>query len=166
MFIVVNGFIPKDNDILGNEGRCVKVSCVPVGNYVAATKNSYRRVYNDDGSYGYPKISENIERKKGEMYWNNKTLCSTRAVKKKQYSLITAYEENIFPQMEEIVRKESCGGLYEVAFLSKRIVLVAICHRNILNSKMKNSINVVGCEETKARGRLYSMSMIIFISGS
>ena len=57
MFIVVNGFIPKDNDILGNGGRCVKVSCVPVGNYVAATKNSYKRVYNDDGSYGYPKIS-------------------------------------------------------------------------------------------------------------
>ena len=38
MFIVVNGFIPKYNDLLGNGGRCVKVSCIPVGNYEAARK--------------------------------------------------------------------------------------------------------------------------------
>ena len=30
MFIVVNGFLPKDNNILGNGGRCIKVSFVPV----------------------------------------------------------------------------------------------------------------------------------------
>ena len=60
MFVVINGFIPKDNDLLGNGGRSVKVSCIPVGSYEPASKNSYKRVYDDDGTYEYPEIEENI----------------------------------------------------------------------------------------------------------
>ena len=65
MFIVVNGFIPHDNNLLGNEGRSVKVSCIPIGDYVQEKRDSYKRVYNDEGNLTYPQISENIERQKG-----------------------------------------------------------------------------------------------------
>ena len=64
MFIVVNVFVPKDNDLLGNGGRCIKVSCVPVGDYEKAKRNSYKRVYDDEEHYTYPHIPENMELKK------------------------------------------------------------------------------------------------------
>ena len=64
MFIVINGFIPKDNNLLGNGGRSVKVSCIPVGKYEPASKNSYKRVYDDFGNFTYPSIEENILKKK------------------------------------------------------------------------------------------------------
>ena len=64
MFIVVNGFIPHENDLLGNGGRSVKVSCILVGDYVKAKQNSYKRVTDDQGNFTYPQIPENIIRKK------------------------------------------------------------------------------------------------------
>ena len=166
MFIVINGFIPKDNDLLGNGGRSVKVSCVPVGNYEAATKNSYKRVYNDDRSYGYPRIAENIERKKGEVYWKNKTLCSTRAVKRNNTLLSQLMRKRFFLKWKKLQEKKVVEVYMMCFFSSKRIVLVVTCQRNTLNSKMMNSINVIGCEETKALNRRYLMSMTIFISGN
>ena len=38
---------------------------------------------------------------------------------KKQFSLIDAYKEKIIPRMEEIARKESCGGLFDVVFFEQ-----------------------------------------------
>ena len=40
MFIVVNGFVPHNNNLLGEGGRSIKVSCIPVGDYVKAYKDS------------------------------------------------------------------------------------------------------------------------------
>ena len=31
MFIVVNGFVPKENNLLVNGGICIKISCIPIG---------------------------------------------------------------------------------------------------------------------------------------
>ena len=90
MFIVVNGFIPKDNDFLGNGGKSVKISCVPIGDIKKAKRDPYKRVYDDSGDFTYPHIRENLERRKGEMYWTNKTLCETLHVKTTQFSLIHA----------------------------------------------------------------------------
>ena len=109
MFIVVNGFIPKENNLLGNGGRCIKVACVPVGDYEAAKRDSYSRVTDESGKFTYPKIAENIERRKGEKYWTNKTLCGIINVSNKQYSLIQAYNDHIILNMEEISRRESEG---------------------------------------------------------
>ena len=92
MFVVINGFIPTDNDILGNGGRSIKVSCVPVGDYEVAKRDSYKRVYDEDGNFSYPHIPENLERRKGNLYWTNKTLCGTRNASEGQFSLINAYE--------------------------------------------------------------------------
>ena len=119
MFIVVNGFIPNDNNLLGRGGRSVKVSCIPVGNYEPAKRDSYKRVYDDNGGFSYPQIPENIERRKGELYWKNKTLCGVDQVKEGQFSLIHAYRDTIIPQMEEIARRESQGGIFDVRFIEQ-----------------------------------------------
>ena len=116
IFVVINGFIPEDNDIMGNGGRSIKVSCVPVGDYEEAKRDSYKRVYDDEGGFTYPHIHQNIERQKGKLYWNNKTLCGTTDISDGQFSLITAYKNTIIPQMEEIARKRSNGGMYDVFF--------------------------------------------------
>ena len=101
MFIVVNGFVPTDNDLLGNGGRSIKLSCVPVGDYEQAKRDSYRRVYDDEGRFTYPQIAENHERTKGEYYWKNKTLCGTHEPNDDQFSLIRGYKDFIIPEMEK-----------------------------------------------------------------
>ena len=40
MFIVLNSFIPKDNDLLGNGGRSVKISCIPIRGMEKAKRDS------------------------------------------------------------------------------------------------------------------------------
>ena len=64
MFIVVNGFIPHYNNLLGEGGRSIKLFCIPVGDYVKAKQSSYKRVTDDEVYFTYPKIPENIIRKR------------------------------------------------------------------------------------------------------
>ena len=70
MYVVVTAFVPIENDI-NKGGITIPVACVRVGREVEAQKNSYKRVYKDDGSYHYPPLPENLLRKKGEMYFMN-----------------------------------------------------------------------------------------------
>ena len=136
MFIVVNGFIPKDNDLLGNGGRSVKVSCIPIEDMEEEKRDSYTRVYDDSEDYTYPHITENLERRKGEMYWTNKTLCGTLHVKPTQFSLIHAYNDTIIPRMEEIARIESENGKYDVVFFEQEDS--AGCHNSKEYNKFKD----------------------------
>jgi hypothetical protein len=61
MGIASTTFIPKGNDMTAGS-----VLCALTGRKVKADRNSYKRVYCDDGSYHYPKIPEDILRKKGQ----------------------------------------------------------------------------------------------------
>ena len=70
MAVVVSAFIPKDNDI-EKGGKAFKVSIERAGRMVKATKDSYKRVYREDGTYHYPQIEENRLRTKGEMYFRD-----------------------------------------------------------------------------------------------
>ena len=65
MFIIVNGFVPYDNNLLGNGGRCIKIECIAVGDYEECKRSSYKRVTDeDDGNFTYPRIPENLEKKR------------------------------------------------------------------------------------------------------
>ena len=116
MFIVINGFIPKDNDLLGNGGKSIKVACIPVGDMMECKRAGYKRVYDDEGNYTNPAIPGNETKIVGNFYWENKTLCAHNKPKKKQFSLIHAYRDTIIPAMENIARKESENGRYDVIF--------------------------------------------------
>jgi hypothetical protein len=58
MVIASTAFEPKKNDV-EREGLAHKVSFSRVGQWTKATKDPFRRVYRDDGSYHYPKLPEN-----------------------------------------------------------------------------------------------------------
>ena len=70
MYVVVTAYVLNDNDITQG-GTAIPVSCVRVGKNVKAKKNSYKRVYKEDGTYTYPKLDENIKRKEGEEYFKS-----------------------------------------------------------------------------------------------
>ena len=58
MAVVVSAFIPKDNDI-EKGGKVFKVSIERAGQMLQAIKDSYTRIYCEDGIYHYPHIIEN-----------------------------------------------------------------------------------------------------------
>ena len=68
MGICAVAIVPHDND-LRKGGDGYMVSLVRAGRKVKASRDTYRRVYRDDGSYHYPAIHENLLRKKGELYF-------------------------------------------------------------------------------------------------
>ena len=65
-----------------------------------------------------------------------KTLCGTDQVKEGQFSFIHAYRETIIPQMEEIARRESKGGIYDVRFIKQEDG--SGCHTSEEYIKFKN----------------------------
>jgi hypothetical protein len=62
MNIVCTAFVLDNNDITRG-GKAVPVACVRVGRMVTASKDSYKQVYRDDGSFHYPKIPANLLRR-------------------------------------------------------------------------------------------------------
>ena len=48
-----------DNDIMKG-GKTFPVALVQVGKFIQAKKDTYKRVYKEDGNYHYPPIPENI----------------------------------------------------------------------------------------------------------
>lgn len=107
MYVVATAFVLNNNDIQQG-GVCVPISCIRVGKMIPAMKDSYKRVYNNDGSYGFPKLPENLVRKKGNLYWKNLELTGSNegSLKKPKVSLLKLYRDEIFPSFEEKVVKE------------------------------------------------------------
>ena len=128
MFIVINGFIPKDNDLLGNGGRSIKIACIPVGEMTKCTRTGYKRLYDEDGYYTCPQIPGNETKIAGEYYWENYTLCGSEHPNNKQFSLVNAYKNTILPIMEKIAEKESENGTCDVIFYEQENC--AGCHKN------------------------------------
>ena len=62
--------LPIDNDIRKG-GRAKKLTITRCGGMKTAQKDTFPRVYNDDGTYSYPKDQDNILRKKGDEYFEN-----------------------------------------------------------------------------------------------
>ena len=60
MFIIVNGFIPFNNNLFGKGWRIIKVECISVGDYEECKRSSYKRVTNKEGNFTYPQIPENL----------------------------------------------------------------------------------------------------------
>ena len=87
------------------------VSLVRVGKMVKATKDSYKRVYKDDGSYHYPKIAVNKLRSKGDEYFQSCEITGSAEGNDKspKMSLISAYRDVIIPDLERMVEGVSDG---------------------------------------------------------
>ena len=104
MYVVVTAFVPYDNDFTKG-GRVIPVACIRAGKMVEAAKDSYKRVYKDDGSYHYPPIPENLVRRRGEEYFKNLDITgsSEGTAQKPKCSLLKMYKDEIIPALEEKV---------------------------------------------------------------
>ena len=73
--------IPFNNDIrLG--GTAEKLCLTQCGGLVAATKDSYPRLYKADGTYTYPRDPEKQLKKKGELYFENHEITGSKKTEK------------------------------------------------------------------------------------
>ena len=135
MYIVCTAFVLNGSDITAG-GKAIPIACIRVGKKVKAKKDSYKRVYNDDGTFSYPKIDENQIRKKGDMYFKSFELTgsSEGTEKSPKISLLKEYQDKIIPALEEkvvqrfgqngrkviIIKQEDGAGLHtDATYLSE-----------------------------------------------
>ena len=64
MFIIVNGFIPFENNLFEKRGRSIKVECIAVRDYEECKRSSYKRVTNEEGNFTYPQIPKKLGKKR------------------------------------------------------------------------------------------------------
>ena len=104
MYICSTAFLPSDNNIASG-GLSFCLSCERVGHYTPARKTTYRRVYNnDDGSYTYPQIEENILRRRNELYFQGLEIKGTSegTVSKPKYSLLNFFLQKELLKLDEL----------------------------------------------------------------
>ena len=104
LYIVATAFVLNNNDITAG-GKAIPIACVRVGKKVKATKDSFKRVYKEDGSFHYPKILSNQLRRKDEMYFTSIELTgsSEGTSEEPKVSLLKQYQDIIIPAIEEKV---------------------------------------------------------------
>ena len=104
MVIATTGFLPHDNN-MASGGVAIKVSLTRVGRMKKADKDSYRRVYKDDGSFHYPNLPENLLRKKGTEYFQSLDITgsSEGTDAKPKFSLLKFFLETEIPALESVV---------------------------------------------------------------
>lgn len=121
MYIVATAYVLHDNNI-GHGGTAVPLACVRVGKMVKAQKDTYKRVYAEDGTFTYPKIAENQLRHEGREYFEGFELTgsSEGTEKKPKISLLKIYKEEIIPALEEkVVRRFNENGNRQVVIVKQ-----------------------------------------------
>ena len=113
LLICVMAIVPHDND-LRKGGRTYKLSMARCGGMVTAKKDTYKRVYKNDGSYHYPKIPENRLRVAGQKYFENWEITGSKTCNKegkRKYALTVWLDEEIMPPLNQLCQQieiESC----------------------------------------------------------
>ena len=100
------GIAPFDND-LQNGGEAHKIEITRCGGMVEAQKDSFERVYRDDGSYHYPKLAENRLREKGKEYFENWEITGSREMHKltRKFALTAWIRNNFMPKLMELAQR-------------------------------------------------------------
>ena len=107
LLICAMAIVPHGNN-LRKGGKTYKLSMARCGGMVEAKKDTYKRVYNDDGTYYYPKIPENQLRHAGQFYFENWEICgskSSSAEGKGKYALTKWVDYEIVPALEDVCRE-------------------------------------------------------------
>ena len=99
--LATTGFLPFNNNI--NEGgRSVKIHLQRAGGLVPAKKDSYKRVYKQDGTYHYPQVPQNRLRVAGELYFENWEITGSDKGSKKspKFSLLKYWSDKLLPALD------------------------------------------------------------------
>ena len=121
MYAAFTAFAPNDNDITKG-GVPIPVDCVRIGRMLPAKRDSFKRVYKDDGTYHHPHIEANRLRTKGNLYFTSLDLkgSSEGTEKKPKCSLLKIYKERVIAAIErEIVDKLSDNGRIRVIVIKQ-----------------------------------------------
>ena len=122
MYVVATAFIPHENNDLTKGGKAVPIACIRCGELEVAKEDSHKRVYQEDGTFKYPKIPENRLREAGKTYFKSLELTgsSLESRGKKKVSLLQFYREQIIPALEEkVVNQLSENGTVKVVIVKQ-----------------------------------------------
>ena len=109
MGIASTAFVPFNNDV-SKGGKAYLVSLTRVGRVVRASKNTYKRRYNEDGvTYSYPKDENNILRREGQEYFQNLEITGSKTTGKgrngknvPKFSLLDWFKNVEIPRLNEL----------------------------------------------------------------
>ncbi len=103
MVIASTAFAPKGNDITQG-GEAFLVNLVRVGRMEPAKKNTYKRVYDSNGKYHYPKIPANLLRRRGQLYFKSLEVTGSNpgTEKEPKFPLVKYFEETELPKLDLI----------------------------------------------------------------
>ncbi len=123
LYVVATAYVLNEgsNDITKG-GKAIPLACVQVGKMVKAKKNSYKRVYRDDGTFHYPKIEGNILRRAGIEYFKGMELTgsSEGTPSKPKISLLKIYVEQIIPAIEnKVVARFDKNGTRQICIVKQ-----------------------------------------------
>ena len=99
MGIASAAFVPKGNDMTAG-GEAHLVSFVRVGKQVKAKKDTYRRVYAEDGTYTMPVLPQNQLRRKGSYYFTNMEITGSRNYDQKKKEPRFNLQKDFFERVE------------------------------------------------------------------
>ena len=104
MCLCTTGFLPKNNDI-EEGGTAIKIDFDRAGRMQRASRDTYRRVYDDEGRYTMPKRPENRLREKGREYFCPMEVTGSfeGTPTKPKYSLKRYFQERLFGKLDAIV---------------------------------------------------------------
>jgi hypothetical protein len=104
--LATTGFAPHNNNI-EKGGVAHKISLTRAGRMQKAKKDSYKRFYQEDGTYHYPKIPENKLRMKGEMYFESMEITGSNegTATDPKFSLLKHWKETELPALDVTAQK-------------------------------------------------------------
>ena len=119
MYVVMTGYCLNNENDITKGWQAFPISLVRVGRMVKATKDSYKRVYIDNGTYHYPKIAANKLWTKGVEYFQAVGITGSKegTDKDPKLSLINVHRHTIIPDMEMLERKLSENDTKNVIFV-------------------------------------------------
>ena len=105
LVVCAHAFAPFDND-LRKGGTAYKLKMTRCGGMVKAQKNSFKRVYRDDGTYHYPRLPENQLREKGKEYFENQEITGSKESdgKNRKFALAKWLNDDFMPDLKHLVQ--------------------------------------------------------------
>ena len=104
--LCTTAFLPFDNDFQKGR-RALKIDLQRAGGLIVADRDTFRRVYRDDGTYHYPRNPESRLRIAGQQYFQNWEITGSNegTPTDRKFSLLKYWREELFPILDKKVQQ-------------------------------------------------------------
>ena len=110
----LHNWVPSEQEQDSKGGTAVKIDFARAGQMEKAQRDTYKRVYDDNGNYTMPQVPENRLREKGKEYFRPMEVTGSNEGDNKhpKFSLTKYFEERLFRKLDDVVRsveeEENC----------------------------------------------------------